>query len=91
MAFDAPKKQQETLRQSAFSGMNELGVSVSRAGRRVIVAVHCHANNDSLYGLESEYEDERYAVDADDEEQGEDEEPGGDTFESEDGVLGLLT
>ena len=60
MAFDAPKKQQQALRQYAFSGMDDLGVTVSCDGRRVTVAVHCHADTGSLCGLEQGYEDEWY-------------------------------
>jgi hypothetical protein len=91
LAFDAAKKQQEALRRYAFSGVDDLGVSVSCDGRRVTVAVHCHADSDSLYGFEQGYEGERYDFDEEDEEQDEDEEPGSAAFESENGLLNLLT
>ena len=93
MAFDAPKKQQEALRRYEFSGMDELGVSVSCDGRRVTVAIHCHADNDSLYGARDGVRG-RWAFDdfdEEDEEYEEDEEPSSATFESEDGLLNLLT
>ncbi|MCY2990155.1 MAG: hypothetical protein NTY19_20115 [Planctomycetota bacterium] len=90
MAFDAPKKQQEALRPYAFSGTDDLGVSVSCDGRRVTVAVHCHADADSLYRIEDGYEDDGDDFEEADEESEEDEAPGSATFESEDGLLNLL-
>jgi len=90
MAFDAPKEQQEALMQYEFSGMDELGVSVSCDDSRVTVAIHCHADNDSLYGLGHGYDDYGYDFDEEDEDE-EDEEPGSATFESEDSLLDLLT
>ncbi len=88
MAFDAPKEQQEALMRYEFSGMDELGVYVSCEGSRVTVAIHCHADNDSLYGLQHGYED--YGDDFDEQDE-EEEESGGATFESEDSLLNLLT
>lgn len=96
MAFDAPKQQQEAVRRYAFSGMDDLGVSVSCDGRRVTVAVHCHADADSLYGLDQGYEDNGDDFDEADEEYAEgedeaDEESSGATLASDDGLLNLLT
>ena len=91
MAFDAPKKQQEALRQYAFSGRDDLGVSVECDGRRVTVAVHCRADAEAIYGIGQGYEDNGYGSDEEDKEYEKDEESDGATFESEDGLLNLLT
>jgi len=88
MAFDAPKEQQEALVQYAFSGADELGVSVLRDDDRVTVAVNCRADSGALYASrEEEYEGHGYDYDDEDEE---DEEPD-DAAESGDGMLDLLT
>lgn len=90
MAFHAPKKQQEALRQYEFSGIDELGMSISCDDNRVTVAIHCHADNDSLYETEHGYENYRYDLDEEDEEDEEDDGTGIAIFESEDGLLDLL-
>jgi hypothetical protein len=88
MAFDAPKKkQQEALRQYEFSGIDDLGVSISCDGNRVTVAIHCHADTDSLYELGHGAEDYGYDDDEEDAEDEGDEGAGVADFESEDGLL----
>ena len=58
VAFDAPKKQQHTIGQYEFFGMDDLGVSVSCDGGRVTIAINCHADNEVLYRLGRGHEDE---------------------------------
>ena len=71
-------------------GRDDLGVSVECNGRRVTVAVPCRADAEALYGIGQGYEDDGYGLDEEDEEY-EEEESDGAAFESEDGLLNLLT
>ena len=90
MAFDAPKEQQEALGRYEFSGVDELGVSVSCDDSRVTVAIHCHANHDSLYEFEDGFEDYGYGFEEEEEDEG-DEESGPADLDSGDGLLDLLS
>ena len=96
MAFDAPKEQQEALMQYEFSDGDDLGVSVSCSDARVVVAVNCRADGDSLYALGAtrdgdEFDDDYGFGEEDEEDEDDDGESSGAAFESDDGLLNLLT
>ena len=72
--------------QYEFSGVDELGVSVSCDDTRVTIAVNCRADAESIYELGGGYDD--YGYEDDEEEMDEDSDSA--SFESGDQLLNLL-
>ena len=79
MAFDAAPGQHEALLPFEFAGMDDLGISISKNGRRIIVAIHCM--------LEADFSDPDY-YDYDDDDEADDE---NDTLATDDELLNMLT
>lgn len=86
MAYDASKKQRDAIARYDFAGTDDLGVYIAIHGDRVIVTVHCRANNDILYDIEHGHGGDDYGYY--DDEYGDDEDDG--DFESGEGLLDLL-
>ncbi|NLC44898.1 MAG: hypothetical protein GX783_11555 [Clostridiales bacterium] len=83
IAFNTTEEQIAELGNYDFSGVEDLGVSIDRAGNRAIVSIYCRIDWSYLVGNHDEYDEH----DEHDEEVDENGEAG---FIAEDGLLNLL-
>ena len=82
ISFNAPEKQREAISQYEFYGTDDLGVTVSTPGERVVIGIQCRLDSGYLVDDRDDYgygEYDGYDEDEEDEEDDEYEEPvGGD-------------
>lgn len=91
LAFNTSRERIEELQKYAFSGEDDLGVTVESSGDQVIVAVYCRIDASFIAGSYDEYDEDENDEDYEDEEDG-DESAGekGAEFVAEDQLLNLL-
>ena len=89
IAFNGKHGQYEDLNAYEFTGVDDLGVEISRVGQRIIVMINCriemgmsYSDSDDYYDYEEEEEEEEGEGEEEEEEEGEEE------GEGEDGVRG---
>lgn len=82
LAFNTAEERLAELKRYEFSGEDDLGVAIERAGKRAIIIIQCR--------IDMAYAEDSYDEDEYDEGDEEEEEEGGTVFVAEDGLLNLL-